>query len=159
MSKTKPEIRMVAAIAANGTIGHQNRLPWNIEQEYNHYLELIRDQTVIMGRRSYEIFGTDLTSKRNVVVSKTINHRAGITVCNSLDGAIEFASKFNEIIYIAGGVRIYQQGLAMADSLYISHIHRNYKGDTFFPSIDPKQWQRAKSVSYPDFTFTIYRRT
>ena len=153
-----PEIRIVAAVAANGTIGYQNQLPWNIDQEYKHYLELIRDQTVIMGRKTYEIFNEDLTSKRNIVLSESLNQMDHAIVKKSLKHALEYARGFDEVIYLAGGYNVYNQGLEIADQLYISHIHDRYTGDTFFPSIDPNQWQITESEVYPEFTFAIYKR-
>lgn len=153
-----PEIRIIAAVAANGAIGYQNQLPWNIEQEYKHYLELIRDQTVIMGRKTYEIFSKDLTSKRDIVLSKSLHQMEDAIVKQSLRDALEYACGFDEIIYLAGGYNVYNQGLKIADQLYISHIHDSYTGDTYFPTINPRHWQIAESVVYPEFTFTIYTK-
>ena len=153
-----PPIRIIAAVAANGVIGHQGALPWNIEAEYRHYLKTVRNQTVIMGRRSYDIFGSDLTARRAVIVSNTLNTKPGVAIKNSLDQAIEYARCFEEGIYLAGGQGIYEEGLALAHELYISHIHQQYPGDTYFPNIDPQQWLRTKSVPYKEFTYTEYRR-
>jgi len=153
-----PQIRIIAAMAANRVIGRGEGLPWNIEQEYQHYLNLIKDQTVIMGRKSYNIFGDDLTSLRVIVVSTSIKSIPEVTVLPSLKRAIKYAGQFEETIYLAGGQRIYQEGLLLADSLYISHIHQSYEGDTYFPTISTMDWQVSKRKLYDQFTFKIYNR-
>lgn len=145
-------------MAANGVIGRDKGLPWKIDQEYQHYLNLIKDQTVIMGRKSYEIFGDDLTSQRVVVVSSTTKSIPKVTVTPSLEKALEYAGQFSEIIYLAGGQRIYQEGLLLADSLYISHIHQSYQGDAYFPAFNTTAWHVSQRKQHDLFTFKIYTR-
>jgi len=63
---------IISAIGSNRVIGNGDSLPWNIPSEYQHFLDHIRDQTVIMGKRSYEIFKKDMLPERMVVVSGTL---------------------------------------------------------------------------------------
>jgi len=54
---------VIAALGEDGAIDRGAARPWDIPEEDRRYLDSIRAQTVIVGRRSYEIFGEDLTSR------------------------------------------------------------------------------------------------
>ena len=59
MSK-HPELILISAMTRDRVIGKDRALPWNIPEEYAHFLAQVRGNTVLMGRTSYEIFGPDL---------------------------------------------------------------------------------------------------
>lgn len=61
---------IISAMSRDRVIGSGEGMPWNVPEEYQQFLSFVEDQTVIMGRRSYEIFGPDLTSAHTVVVSR-----------------------------------------------------------------------------------------
>jgi dihydrofolate reductase len=47
-----------------------------------------------------------------------------------------------ELAFIMGGARIYQQTIDIADELIVTHIHKAFDGiDTYFPTIDPSKWK------------------
>ena len=50
---------IISAIGSNHIIGNGDGLPWHIPSEYDQFLGYVKDQTVIMGRRSYEIFKSE----------------------------------------------------------------------------------------------------
>ena len=53
--------------------------------------------------------------------------------------------------FIGGGAEIYRQALEaeMIDRLYITRIHADVEGDTFFPDIDLDDWLLADRVDHP----------
>jgi dihydrofolate reductase len=63
---------IIAAIGSHHIIGNGDGLLWHIPAEYNQFLSYIREQTVLMGRRSYEIFKNNILPKRMVVVSRSL---------------------------------------------------------------------------------------
>ena len=80
---------IISAIGSNYIIGNGDSLPWHIPSEYDQFLSYVKDQTVIMGRRSYEIFKKDMLPKRMVVVSRTIKtDRASVFA--SLEEALSY---------------------------------------------------------------------
>ena len=54
---------VISAMSRERVIGQGEGMPWDVPAEFDQFLGFIRDQTVIMGRRSWEIFGADLTSR------------------------------------------------------------------------------------------------
>ena len=63
-------IRMIVACDRNRLIGSKGRLPWQIEEDWEHFLQTTHGGTLIMGRRCYEDF-TEYAKLRTVVVLST----------------------------------------------------------------------------------------
>ena len=59
---------IIAAMSGDRVIGSGDGMPWHIPEEFDQSLRFVEGETVIMGRRSYEIFGTDLTSEHAISV-------------------------------------------------------------------------------------------
>lgn len=139
-------------------IGSGDGMPWNVPEEYEQFLRLVADQTVIMGRRSYEIFGPDLTSAHNIVVSRSGSSQDGVTICGSIEEAVETAATFGTTVFSAGGATIYQQTLPLADAMYISYIKGDFTGDTLFPEFDEGDWDVSERRDHDAFEFVHYQR-
>lgn len=149
---------IIAAMTENHVIGHRSGLPWHIPEEYQHYLSLIKDQTVMMGRSSFEIFGADLTSAHTLVISRSLTRLEGAEVCASLEDAIQKANTYGKTVFCAGGSSIYQQAVPLADTMYLSFIKGGFEGDAYFPKFDESAWHIERRDNHQDFTFTVFLR-
>jgi len=149
---------LIAAIAENGLIGKNGQLPWHIPQDLKLFKSMTINQTVIMGRKTFESIGKALPHRKNIVVSKTLSPATGVSVFTELEKALAAARQYEGKIFIIGGAAIFTAALPIADELAISHIFGAYEGDTFFPSIDWRQWLCAEEQKYEDFTFKRYIR-
>jgi dihydrofolate reductase len=128
-------------MAENRVIGVDNSLPWRLPADLRHFRRLTTGHHVIMGRRNYESIGKPLPDRTNIVVTRNPSYRApGCLVMHSLEAALASAQNDPEI-FVIGGADIYRQALDRADRLYLTLVHAQVKGDTYFPSIDEKQWQ------------------
>jgi len=148
---------IIAAIGSNHIIGTGERLPWHIPSEYNQFLDFVRDQTVLMGRRSYEIFRNDMVPKRIVVVSQTLE-TGRASVFRSFPEALEYSRSFSEDIFICGGQSIYEDSIPYADYMYLSFIKGEHQGNVYFPEFDEGDWTVEKEEEHDEFTFVIYSR-
>ena len=133
-------------------------MPWNIPDEFNQFLQLIEGQTVIMGRRSYEIFCSHLTSKHNIVISRSLRQAKGAIVCPDIISALERAESFGKTVFSAGGATIYEQTIPLAKEMYLSYIKGSYDGDTFFPEFNREEWGITAEKEHPQFKFVHYTR-
>jgi dihydrofolate reductase len=149
---------LVAAMTRDHVIGKDGRLPWNIPEEYSHFLSLIRGASVIMGRRSYEVFGDDCTCKHMIVVSRSMLDTPGVHVCRSIDEAMTLAARLGEPVFCAGGAAIYEQTIGRATAMYLSYIHGTYAGDSFFPEFDERDWSVLRREHHREFEFVVYGR-
>lgn len=149
---------LIAALADNRVIGSGDGMPWSIPEEYAQYLDFVRDQTVIMGRRSWEIFGDDLTAKHALVVSRSSPPLEGAEVCGSLERAIERGRELGGTLFCAGGAGIYAQAMPLASQMYLSFIKGDFEGDAYFPEIDDSAWEIERELDHSAFRFVAYRR-
>ena len=148
---------IISAIGSNHIIGNGDGLPWHIPSEYNQFLGYVKDQTVIMGRRSYEIFKKDMLPERMVVVSRTLKTDRA-SVIGSLEEALAYSKTFSEDVYICGGQSIYEESIRYADYMYLSFIKGEHQGNVYFPSFDEGEWSVEREEEHDEFVFVIYRK-
>ena len=133
-------MNIISALSKNRVIGSGDGMPWDVPDEYQHFLDTTRNQTLIIGRRSYEIFGPTLTCRYCYVVTRGSGpFEKGIAVA-SLDGAIQQACEHDNKVFVAGGASIYAQAISRADSMLLSYIKGDFEGDAFFPEFDDADW-------------------
>lgn len=149
---------IIGAMSTNRVIGRDDGMPWDVAEEYAHFLRLIEGQTVIIGRRSYEIFGGTLTSAHNVVVSRSAGDVAGAIVVPSIEDALRVAKSFGATVFSGGGASIYAQTIPLADTMYLSYIKGNYTGDAYFPEFSEQEWVVEQREDHARFEFVVYRR-
>lgn len=153
-----PPLILVSAMTRDRVIGRGDGMPWDLPHEYRHFLELIRDDTVLMGRRSWEIFGGDLTSAHNVVVSRSASSIDGATVADSLERALDVARSHGRTVWSAGGARLYEQTLPLADEMALSFIDGDHEGDAYFPAFDESAWDVVERERREGYEYVRYRR-
>jgi dihydrofolate reductase len=143
----KQKISMVAAMANNRVIGKDNKMPWHMPADLKHFKKVTMGKPVLMGRKTYESIGMLLPGRENVIVTRdTAYHVEGATIVHSLDFALEHLSAVDEIMII-GGSNIYTQMLDKADTLYLTFIELDVKGDACFPDWGDG-WQEVESESH-----------
>lgn len=150
------KIFIIAAMTHAGVIGKGNELPWNIPAELKHFRQTTQGHTVIMGLRTYESIGRPLPNRHNIVLSQQHLEIPGVTVCHSVEQALQAAEKIDKDVFIIGGAYTYAQFLPLADKLYLSYIKADYDGDVFFPSVDWQVWREMERTEYNEFTVVVY---
>ena len=133
-------VSLIAAMAENRVIGVNNTLPWRLPADLKHFRQITTGHHVITGRRNHESIGKPLPNRTNIVVTRNRHYRApGCVVAHSLEEALERARTDPEI-FIIGGADLYRQAFAHADRIYLTLVHANIIGDTYFPEFDSDQW-------------------
>lgn len=142
-------INIVVAKASNNVIGAKNDLIWHLPNDLKHFKNLTSGHPIIMGRKTYESLGRPLPNRTNIVITRDSNWTAdGIVKENSLEKAIDTALKIDEDIYIIGGGNIYKQAMEFTDILFITEVHHEFDGDTYFPEIDTDDWEEIKRENF-----------
>lgn len=159
-------VSLVVAADARGGIGLQGGLPWHLPDDLKRFKALTMGKPIIMGRRTHQSIGRPLPGRRNIVISRSEElEPAGCEVAGSLDAALELAGDAPEVCVI-GGAEIYRLALPLADVLHLTRVEAVVDADTFFPQIDPGEWQeRAREPhaaderhAYPYTFITLVRR-
>lgn len=159
------DITIIAAMAENRVIGNNNKLPWHIKEELQHFKAATIDKPIIMGRKTFESLGNKLLpNRKNIILSReTISLPVGAYLADNIDSALELAktdesNKDNNIkeVMILGGANIYKQFLKIADKIILSVINKSYDGDTFFPEFDLNIWKLESEDKRELFTIKTY---
>ncbi len=151
-------ITIIAAMTASRVIGKDNKLPWNLKEDLQNFKRLTSGNTVIMGRKTFESIGRPLPNRNNIVVSQSMNPMQGIDVCRDVDEALQKAASYGKEIFIIGGAAIYAATLPYADRMILSHVKKEYAGDTYFPAFNEEGWNLKKLQEYAEFDVVEYRR-
>ncbi|WP_108659307.1 dihydrofolate reductase [Acuticoccus kandeliae] len=153
-------VTILAAVAENGVIGRGLDLPWRLSSDLKRFKARTLGNTIVIGRRTHESIGKALPGRRTIVVSS--RPVEGMEVAPSLAAALAMA---DTPVFLAGGARIYRDGMARADRIEITRVHARPDGDIYFPPIDEAFAKVAEEAGvqgerdeYP-FTFETYART
>ncbi|MDX1702100.1 MAG: dihydrofolate reductase, partial [Melioribacteraceae bacterium] len=115
---------IVAAVAQNGVIGNNNRIPWDSREELRNFRDITLNSPIIFGSKTYDSLKKKLDKRLNIVISSTPErYRSNNEVIsfNSLKNAYYYLRKNNyEKVYICGGGRIYRNSIKHAEEMIIS---------------------------------------
>jgi dihydrofolate reductase len=156
---------MIAAVARNGVIGRDGRLPWRLPEDLQHFRRLTTGHCVIMGRRTWESLPHPLANPQNIGDTRPPSFApAGAVVAHSLDDALAMVERDGPAFCIGGG-ELYRVALPHADIAYVTEIDCDVDGDATFPPLDPAQWRETarepQPASAPDgfeYAFVTYER-
>ncbi|MGU8121976.1 dihydrofolate reductase [Clostridium perfringens] len=154
-------ISIIVAMSENNVIGNNGKIPWKIKGEQKRFKDLTIGNTIIMGRKSFDEIGKPLPNRKTILISKTkkIIDTSCITV-NSLKDALEITRKESEV-FIAGGGQVYKDAMPYVDRIYLTVIHKNVDGDTFFPQLNKNDFKKTYE-EYVDgeipYTYYTYDR-
>jgi len=152
-----PRLYLVAAVARNGIIGANGRLPWHLPDDLRHFKKVTLGHPVIMGRRTWESLGRPLPGRENIVVTRRADYAApGASVAMSLAGAIALCAG-ESAAFVIGGAEIYGEALPLADGLVLTEIDRDYEGDVRFPAWDRVAWRASQVEEHTSADGLRYR--
>ena len=153
-------ISIIAALDKNNLIGANGHLPWHLPADFAHFKRLTVGKPMIMGRKTYESIGTVLPDRHHFIISRRkrifTDH---CTTFNSITAALNAVKNAKEIMVI-GGTSIFKATLPLANTMYLTHIHHAFKGDTYFPCFG-QEWiavQREDFFEPLFYSFITYRR-
>jgi len=157
-------ISIIVAAAKKGVIGKDGKMPWRLPAESAYFRQTTLGHPVITGRKNYEAMGRPLPERLNVVITRQTDYKVpeGVIVVNSLQDALNLPQvKKESEVFIIGGAQIYHEAMPLADKLYLTDVHADIDGDTFFV-YNPKDWQLEWSEHHEadtenKYAFTIKR--
>jgi dihydrofolate reductase len=159
------EVVLVAAVADNGVIGRDGKMPWHYPADLEHFKETTMGHPVVMGRRTYESIAArldgPLPGRTNVVLTRSgVDAHEEVDVAGGVDQAIEAANQTGaDVAYVIGGASVYEQFLSRADQMVLTEIPDAYEGDTYFPEWDTDEWVEQERQERDDgLAFVTYKR-
>jgi len=155
------KITGIAAVARNGVIGVDGRLPWHISEDMRHFRQTTMGGALIMGRLTYQSFSRPLPGRTSIVVSRqppSASSETAVVWVTSLDQALQAARATARPIFVAGGAQIYAAAWSLLTDLDITLVDAAPEGDAHFPAVSALDWDETAREPHDGFTFVRYRR-
>jgi dihydrofolate reductase len=160
-------VSFIVAKAENNVIGINNKLPWHLKDDLQNFKKITMGHHILMGRKTFESIGKALPGRMSLVVSSEPKaNQDSVLWFNSIFRAIKQAERSGESeLFIIGGEKVFKAALSLCDRIYLSEVHGDVKGDTYFPSLSIKNWKKVSEQKFPknadndhEFTFMILDR-
>jgi dihydrofolate reductase len=146
-------VSIIVAASSNNVIGKDNDLIWHLPVDMNFF----KTKT-----------NSPLPNRTNIIITRKEDYIAeNCLVKHNLIDAINHAKKNKENeAFIIGGGELYKLALEqnLVDRIYLTRVHHDFEGDTFFPSIS-NQWKEIDREEYEqdekhkyNFTFLTYEK-
>ena len=156
-------IYLVVAVAANGIIGKDGKLPWHLPEDLKHFKQVTMGHPVIMGRKTWESLKGPLPGRENIVITRQTGYdAAGAAVARSLQAALALCAG-EPVVCVIGGEQVFKESLPIATHLDLTEIRRDFPGDTRFPDYDRSRWKESKREAHTvsggmRFDFVLYEK-
>lgn len=159
------KLSLIAAMANDRVIGIENRLPWHLPADLQHFKKITMGKPILMGRKTFESIGRPLPGRENIVLTRDKDFKPdGCTIFHSVDEALKATKGYEEVMVI-GGDSFYRQLISKADVLYLTFIEQDVEGDAFFPEYSHSDWREVDRESFSptgevpfNYHFTVWER-
>ena len=144
-------LSIIVAKAQNNIIGKDNKLLWRLPDDMKRFKEITTGHTIIMGRKTFESIGKVLPNRKSIIFSQNPDFKVNdenVKVVRSMLEIQEYIEDENEN-FVIGGAMIYNLLMPYVKKLYVTEIHRDFEGDTFFPKINPEIWKEISRAKGP----------
>ena len=141
-------ISLIAAVAENGVIGEDNKLPWHLPTDLQFFKKTTLGHPLIMGRKNFESIGRALPGRTNIALTRNPNFaNSDIKIARSLKEAFEIAQKTGtDECFVIGGAEVYREALPFCQKLYVTRVHGIIEGDTYMPEFE-RDFCRVSCIS------------
>lgn len=161
------------AASENNVIGKAGGLPWDIPEDMKWFRERTKNRALIMGRKTFESVGHPLPNRLNVVVTRQADYKPSsppqdnspVVIVPTIEDALEYcrpvAGKYQNEIMIIGGGEIYRQSLPLVNTIFMTRVHAQIDGDTYYPEIPADDFKLVEARDFtgnPSFTIQTFRR-
>jgi dihydrofolate reductase len=134
---------LIVAMDEAGLIGRDGDLPWRLPNDLRHFRKLTMGGIVLMGRKTWVSLGKPLEGRENWVLSRgDVQLPDGVRHFRTLEAALQAAGERK--LMVIGGAQIYAQALPHMDALYLTRVHAQVDGDTWFPDLALEGWKEIE---------------
>lgn len=144
-------ITLVVAASVNNVIGKDNQLLWRLPNDMRYFKNVTWGMPVVMGRKTFESLGKPLPGRKNIILTRQNDWNVeGTLAVKSFEDAVLLANEMDvkELMVIGGG-EIFKMVFSKADRIHMTRVEAVFEGDTYFPVIDPTEWNLVSRQDNP----------
>ncbi|MGT2907424.1 dihydrofolate reductase [Streptococcus dentiloxodontae] len=150
------------AEAHNHVIGKNQTMPWHLPAELAHFKATTIGSAILMGRVTFDGMKRRLLPGREtLILTRDKNFDCPeVTVVSSVEEALDWFSRQDKDLYIAGGAGVYKAFDGYYNRMIKTTIEADLAGDTYFPQLDFTGFEEVsrKTVQKDDknaYDFTV----
>jgi dihydrofolate reductase len=147
-------MKAIIAMSSNRCIGRDGKLPFYYKEDLKWFKEFTLYNTILIGRTTYEGLPPLKDRKLMVLSTKLFVHPSNILIVNNVKTALAYVEgiKFNHNcdVIVAGGKSIYELFMPYITEFYVTHIDKEYEGDTYMSLFEDK-FSKKEIVKEFDF--------
>lgn len=149
-------MKLILACEPSGGIGLNNRLPWSsLEGDLSRFKKLTSNQTVIMGRKTWESLPkSPLPNRYNVVISK-----------NKLDLPLGVHQIYDTaelcrwpLAWLIGGASIIEQSWDWIYEVHLSKTFDYYDCDVYTNLDNLRDFNLVETSRHSDHEYQVWKR-
>ena len=143
-------LNLIACIGKNYELGNDNDLIWKFKNDMNFFKNMTINNSVIMGRRTYESIGRILPKRENIIITRDKNFNIdNALIFNDNNSVINYIKdNYDKIFYVIGGASIYKYYLDYCSSLYLTEVNDSSNATVYFPRFDKNNYDSSILYSY-----------
>lgn len=129
------KLTAIVAMSKNRVIGRAGTLPWHYSEDLKFFKRTTLGHPILMGRATFDSIGKPLPGRQNIVLSRTMAPREGVTVIRDVS---ELAATCPDVaeVFVIGGARVFEELLPRCDGFYLTFIDKDYDGDVLLPPFE-----------------------
>lgn len=136
------KVSLIAAMDKNRVIGKENDIPWRIPKDWEYVKNTTKGHPIILGRKNLESIGRALPDRRNIILTRdkgfTFN---GCEIVHSIEDVFELCKTKKKFLFSEENRFIIC--FPYVEKMYITKIHHEFEGDTFFPEVNYEEWNEV----------------
>jgi dihydrofolate reductase len=146
---TRPKLTLVVAVAKNGVIGRDGKLPWRLSSDMKRFKAATMGKPVLMGRKTWDSLPKKpLPGRQNLILTRDADFKAdGAWVYTDLAAMLAAARAMAEAAgaeeaCVIGGAQLYDAVLRQADRIILTEVNLSPEGDARL-DLDLSQWREV----------------
>ncbi len=160
-------VSAIVAATENGVIGKGNEIPWYLSGDFKYFKRTTMGHHIIMGRHTYISIGRPLPKRTNIIITRNPYYVvSNCLIAHSIQEALELAhDNGEEEAFFIGGGSVYEKSMPYLDKIYLTVVHTELEGDTFFPKLSEEEWNEVSAERHTadekndfDYTFKVFER-
>jgi dihydrofolate reductase len=152
-----PRLIAIVAMSSNRVIGRDGTLPWHFPEDLKFFKRITMGHPILMGRTTFESIGRPLPGRQNIVLSRTMEPREGITLIREVTELSQIGAE-DSTVFVIGGAQVYGNLLSQCEGLYLTWVEQAFEGDTFLPAFEDLFTLKEVIEKTADLEFRYYER-
>ncbi len=133
---------VIVATDHKGGYAKEGKIPWYYPEDFKHFREITTGHICVMGRNTYldinERLGEKaqplvLPNRESVVLTTTLKRISNAVIVRSIDELIDCTFHEARTVFFIGGGSIFDEGLKIADEVYLTIIPGDHGCNSLFP--------------------------